>query len=112
MALLGKWFGFGREEIYDQAMHAYDRGDWEGAIERFQACTDDVGDPAMPRLARFYMAESYAQLGIAYMRAGDNGSAARNLSAAIEISPNHPDLYVALARACAKLGDQERRGQA
>jgi Tfp pilus assembly protein PilF len=112
MALLGKWFGFGRDEIFDQGMLAYDHGDWEGAIERFEACLEGGCDESMSRLARFYLAEGYAQLGNQYLRAGDAIDAVRNLTSAIEIVPHYPDLYIVLARAYAKLGDQPRRKQA
>jgi Tfp pilus assembly protein PilF len=112
MALLGKWFGFGREEIFDQGIRAFDHGDWEGAIERFEACVEGANDPAMVRLARFYLSESYAQLGTAAFRAADYPNSVANLMAAIEISPSYPDLHIALARAFSRIGDQARRGLA
>ena len=112
MALLGKWFGFARDEIYDQAVRSYDHGDWEGAIERFETCLDGATDPSMIRLARFYLAESYAHLGRTFLRDANYVDAIRNLSAAIGIAPNYPDLYVVAARAYGRLGDSERRRQA
>lgn len=108
MALLGHWFGFGREELFDQALRAFDRGDWDGAVERFEACLDGA-DPTLARLAKFYMGESYAQLGRAMFIRGSFQDAETNLLRAIEISPRYPDLYIALARVYAKLGDDLQR---
>ncbi len=112
MAFLGKWFGFDREEVYEQGLRAYDRGDWEGAIERFETCLDHAGDDKMIRLAQFYLSDSYAELGVTFIRAGDNISAVRNLSTAIEMSPHYPDRYVALAQAYRGLGINEARTRA
>lgn len=108
MALLGKWFGFGREEIFDQAMRAYDRGDWEAAIERLEACLDDENSETA-RLAKFYLAESNAQLGNSLLVDGRYRDAAVFLKAALEIEPGYPDVHIALSRAYAGMCDVESR---
>jgi Tfp pilus assembly protein PilF len=108
MALLGRWFGFGREELFDQALRSFDRGDWDAAIERFEGCLEGADDQ-MTRLAKFYIGESYAQLGRSMAMRGNFEDAATNLIQAIDISPRYPDLHIALARIYSHLGRVDLR---
>jgi tetratricopeptide (TPR) repeat protein len=111
MSLLGKWFGFAREEVYDRGIRAYDLGDYDGAIEAFEACMDGSLDPALVRLARFYLCESYAKLGAERSRAGDHEGAVMHLRKAISICPNYPDIHLQLSREYRELGlvDEQTR---
>jgi Tfp pilus assembly protein PilF len=111
MSLLGKWFGFAREEVYDRGIRAYDHGDYDGAIDAFEACLDAPLEPSLVRLARFYLCESYAKLGGERVRAGEFDNAIIHLEKAISICPNYPDLHLQLAKAFREQGrmaDQAR----
>lgn len=99
MSLFGKWFGFGRNQVYDEAMRAYDVGLYEDAIEAFQTCLHDGAEPAMARLANFYIGESYSQLGTAALVSGNARAAAANFARAVALFPQYPDLHLLLARA-------------
>ncbi|HRF58929.1 MAG TPA: tetratricopeptide repeat protein [Fimbriimonadaceae bacterium] len=109
MALVGKWFGFGKDEAYDRAIKAYDQGDYADAIGGFEACLEAGADPAMVRLARFYIAESHAHLGQSALAREQFGPALEHLLAAIEIHPNYPDLRLQLALTYQGLGDTAKQ---
>lgn len=105
MGMVGKWFGFGRNDRYDQGIRAYESGMYEMAIDALSQVQKNTNDPAVVRLAKFYIAESFAQLGQTALRAGQFASAASNLAAALEVNPTFPDLHFSLAMACRGLGD-------
>jgi tetratricopeptide (TPR) repeat protein len=107
MSIIGKWFGFGRDENYDEGIRCFDRGGYENAIVAFEACLNDPSDPSTARLAHFYIGESHAQLGHAALHSENYPEAVRRFESALELHPNYPDLHYQLARACGKVGDRE-----
>jgi tetratricopeptide (TPR) repeat protein len=109
MSLLGKWFGFASDEVYDEGIAAYDRGAYDEAIEAFESCLQDSNDPNISRLARFYMVQSHAQLGAAAFRRGQYLIAGRHYEEALAFSPHFPDLNLNAARAYRELYQQDRR---
>jgi tetratricopeptide (TPR) repeat protein len=105
MSLLGKWFGFSVDEVFDEAMSEFDQGAFEEAIEAFERClNDDAIDAATIRLAHFYTAESHAQLGKAALRSGNPIAGLRHFESALRLLPDYPDLNLNAARACRDLG--------
>lgn len=92
MSFVGKWSGGGRDDRYDRGIRAYDRGQYEEAIELFDSCIRFSRDPATARLARFYKAESLTQMGGAALRSADVARAAELLAQAVELHPTYPDL--------------------
>lgn len=106
MSIIGKWFGFGRDENYDQGIRFFDRGAYEDAIVAFEACMNASLDPSTTRLARFYVGESHAQLGHAAMRSENYTAAVQRFECALDLHPNYPDLHFQLARALGKIGDR------
>ncbi len=112
MAFVGKWFGFGRDEHYDLAIRAYDRGLFEEAIEEFARCIENSADPATLRLAKFYTAESYSFLGQAAIRSEDFDHAIRFFKSALTLHPTYPDLYFSLAQAYRGFGDRPLQTEA
>ncbi|AIE85730.1 TPR repeat-containing protein [Fimbriimonas ginsengisoli Gsoil 348] len=109
MSLLGKWFGFSADEVFDEAMAEFDQGAYEEAIEAFARClSDDSVDAATLRLSRFYTAESHSQLGKNRLRTGLALSALQHFEAALQLFPGYPDLNLSAARACRLLGARTR----
>lgn len=108
MSLLGKWFGFARDEVFDEGMAAFDRGAYEDAIEAFEECLQQDPEPNVMRLARFYLAESQAQVGQTYLEKGQPLSALRHFEAALRRFPTFPDLNLCAARACREMGARQR----
>lgn len=109
MSLLGKWFGFAADEIYEEGMAAYDRGAYDDALEALEQYAEEGGDVNLLRLARFAMVQCHAQLAAAEMRRGTPGVAVRHLEAALSLCPHFPDLNLAAAQAYHRLGSAPRR---
>ena len=65
MSMLGRMFGFGRNEDYDRGLRYFDQGLYEQAIEELEkvVAEESRSDPLSRRLATFYVAESYSNLG-------------------------------------------------
>lgn len=105
MSLLGKWFGFGRDEIFDEGVRAHDRGDYESAIDAFEEALSHSLDPGVVRLARTHLADSYTRLAEMLGRSGSWNQAATFLRKSVTLCPTYPDLHLRLAIALGKAGD-------
>jgi tetratricopeptide (TPR) repeat protein len=107
MALWSKWFGFANDEVFDEGMAAYDRGDYEAAIDAFESCMEDGGHAREARLSRFYTAQSYAELGHECFRAGDAAGAIQCYEKALKFYPNFPDINLSMAKAYREIGARQ-----
>lgn len=108
MSMLGRMFGFGRNEEYDQGIRLFDAGRYEEAVAVLQQVTRGGGraaDVLTQRLASFYIAESYAHLGMRALEAGDFETARASFAASLETNPHYADLHLQFGRACRKAGD-------
>jgi tetratricopeptide (TPR) repeat protein len=99
-----KWFGFSKDEVFDEGMAAFDRGDFEAAVDAFHRCQRDCADGDELRLSRFYLTQSLAELGHERLMAGEAGNALNYFSQALTFGPGYPDLHLSAAKACHELG--------
>lgn len=104
MSFLAKWFSFGGNDLYSAGIHAHDHGEYARAIEILERCLNEDPEPDTARLAKFYIAESYAQLGVKHQREGQHGLAINDLNMALRTLPHYPDLNLAIAKAYWALG--------
>jgi tetratricopeptide (TPR) repeat protein len=111
MSLLGKWFGFTKDEVFDEGVSAYDRGDYEAAVDAFEECLGDAPDNSTARLSAFYCGESYAQLGNRCFDTEAFVQAARFFEAALRYCPNYPDVRLRAAKSYDKLGEFDCRDE-
>lgn len=109
MSFVGRLFGFGRDDHYDRGIRAYDQGNYTEAIDEFKHCLENSNDPSTVRLAKFYTAESYAQIGSNSLKSASPLEAIQSLSAALELHPTYPDLHLQLALAYRACGDREHQ---
>lgn len=109
MSMLGRMFGFGRNEDYDRGLRFFDQGLYEQAIEELQkvVAEESRADSLSRRLASFYIAESYSNLGGLALQKQAYESAQKYLKQALDLNPHYADLYLHYGRACRKLGEQE-----
>ena len=108
MSFLQKIVGVGRSNSYDEGIKCYDDGRFEEALKLFEHALTETRDVMVQKLARFYIAESHAQLGQAALRRGQYAIAASHFERALEIHPHYADLHFSLAFALRKLRDYER----
>ncbi len=104
MSLTSKWFGFGHDALYDEGFRAYNSGNFEEAIEAFQACLGQTSDPSRANLCRIHIGQSQSQLGAANLTAGNFEAASQNFRQALEQFPTYADLHLSLAKALRGLG--------
>lgn len=108
MSFLQKILGVGRSQSYDSGIKCYDDGRFEDALKLFEHALTETRDVMVQKLARFYIAESHAQLGQAALRRGQYEIAAEHFQRALEIHPHYADLHFSLAFALRKLREYER----
>lgn len=72
MKLFGKWFGFTPEEIFEEAMACFERGDYDDAIEAFEACQNELVDETKMEACRTVASE--CRVRIAQKHLGSDGS--------------------------------------
>lgn len=107
MSIVGKWFGFGKDESYDAGVRAYELGDFSEAISRFGACLAATHDPDVKRLARLYRGLCHAHLGRRALEDRTYEVAAEQFQQAIELNPAYPDLHYHLAEALGGAGQAD-----
>lgn len=95
--MLNKWFGFARDEVFDQGVRAAARGDDEQAIEIFEAVLSRPMDAPRLRAAASLLAASYRRLGDHHLDARNAAQAIAHYQRALKLTPNYPDLHLALA---------------
>jgi tetratricopeptide (TPR) repeat protein len=107
MSFLQRFLGVGRNHAYDEGIRRYDEGCFEEALRLFEQALVESRDLMIQKLARFYIAESHAQLGQAALRRGHYGTAEAHFARALEIHPHYADLHFQRAFALRKLKDYE-----
>lgn len=106
--MLGRLFGFGRNERYDKGIRLFDQGKYEEAIAELNQVVRgrDGGrsDALTQRLTSFYIAEAYANLGTAALAGHEFERAEDYLGKALAINPHYADLHFHYGRACRAAG--------
>lgn len=108
--MFGRWFGAGGAGAsYERGMAALQRAEYPSAIACFEEVLERTGpsDP-LHQLAHFYRGDALGHLGRGALLRGDDAQALQHLDAALEASPNYPDLR--LARAVARLRREDLAG--
>ena len=105
MSMLGRLFGFGRNEHYDRGIRLFDQGLFEDAIGELSQAPRNSPDELTDRLASFYIAESYAHLGASALQSCQYTQAQESLGEALEINPHYADLQYQYGCAARGAGD-------
>ena len=109
MELVGKWFGFGRNENYDAAVKAYEAAEYGVAVEQFKTCLASDPDPSTRERAKNYLAGSLGRLAKVEVAGEDWVKALYYLDDAVSLRPAYADLRMLRAQVFEKLGRHEDR---
>lgn len=99
MTFIHRWFGFGRNEDYDNGIRYFENGQYEEAVGSFERCLKTLRDTATVRLASQYLTESLLKLGQSAIHAREFGIAVRHLERAAQIQPSYADVHFQLSLA-------------
>ena len=110
MSMLGRLFGFGRDNHYDKGIRLFDQGLFEEAVAELQLARKDADQSGRPdamtkRLASFYVTESYVHLGTNALQQQQYEKARVYFGNALAINPLYADLHFHYGRASRKVGD-------
>ncbi len=111
MGFVGKWFGFGRNAHLDAGVRAYEKGDFQAAVEEFRVASTTEPDLTLRQRARSYLAGALGRLGRQSMAAGDFAQAIQHLGDAVALRPRYADLHMALAMCHDAVGEWARRNE-
>lgn len=109
MGTVGKWFGFGRNENYDEAIRAFEAGEFEDAIEQFKVCLSSDPDVSTRERAKSYMAGALGKLARREVAKDDWPEALHFLDDAIFLRPGYADLRMLRAQVFDELERKEDR---
>ena len=87
-------FGRGVNPHYRRGIVAFNREDYDEAIEAFERAIASIPDHSDPyySLGVFYATEARGKLGLALLRKGEDEGAAQVLAKALEENHDYPDL--------------------
>lgn len=108
MASLQRFMGMGKCPIYDSALSYYEEARYSEAIPLFEMALRECDDPTVQKLARNYLAESYAQVGYRRLNQGDWERAYAYFTMATDYMPNYADWWFQAAFAAYKQGNFEQ----
>jgi len=94
--MVGKWFGFEREEVFEEALSAFERGDYDEASKALEACLAE--DPSDPRVKQ-YLGKCYEAMAEGALQDENYDLAAAMAENATVLHPGFPDLHLLAAKA-------------
>ena len=109
MGTVGKWFGFGKNENYDEAIRAFEAGEFENAIEQFKICLASDPDVSTRERAKSYMAGALGKLARREVSKDEWGAALHFLDDAVFLRPGFADLRMLRAQVFDALKRREDR---
>jgi tetratricopeptide (TPR) repeat protein len=110
MSLFGRLFGLWGSARYNKGIEYFNQHRYDEAIIEFEAILASAKDRSDPvaQLARFYAAETHANLGLIRMRKGEYELAKREFEKAVKENPHYPDLQYYLGVAYERLGEFDK----
>ncbi len=97
MSIFSRLFSPSSQKDYNRGIVAFNRGEYEEAIDSFRAVLDSASKGStVYRLGRFYVTESLARLGHAYFHESKLDGARVAFTKVLEHNPNFPDIHCRL----------------
>ncbi|MCS7301574.1 MAG: tetratricopeptide repeat protein [Fimbriimonadales bacterium] len=112
MASLQRFMGLGKHPAYDSAIAYFEQERYSDAIPLFEMALNECHDPTVQKLARAYLAESYAKVGYRRLNQGDWERAAHYFAMATDYEPQYADWWFQLGYAAYKQGNYEEAQRA
>ena len=109
MGIVGKWFGFGKSEHYDEGIRLYQAGEYLAAVEQFKVCLSSDPDQSTRERARSFMAGALGKLARASVAKEEWTEALRFLDDAVALRPGFADLRILRAQIFHALKREEDR---
>jgi tetratricopeptide (TPR) repeat protein len=107
MASLQRFMGLGKSPAYDSALACYEEERYSDAIPLFETALRECHDPTVQKLARAYLAESYAKLGYRRINQGDWERAYAYFTMATDYAPQYADWWFQAGYAAYRQGQYE-----
>lgn len=107
MASLQRFMGVGKDPTYDEALACYEAERYSEAIPLFEKALQETTDPTVQKLARTYLAESYAKVGYRRLNQGDWERAYNYFTMATDYMPQYADWWFQAGYAAYKQGRYE-----
>lgn len=105
MASLQRFMGLGKHPAYDGAIAYFDTEQYSDAIPLFEMAIHECNDPTVQKLARAYLAESYAKMGYKRIAQGDWSSAYNYFTMATDYASQYADWWFQAGFAAYNQGD-------
>ncbi|MCS7272709.1 MAG: tetratricopeptide repeat protein [Fimbriimonadales bacterium] len=105
MASLQRFMGVGKHPAYDSALAHYEAGRYSEAIPLFETALRECQDSLVQKLARNYLAESYARVGYRRLNQGEWERAYAYFTMATDFVPEFADWWFQAGFAAYKQGD-------
>lgn len=109
VGIVGKWFGFGKSEHFDEGIRLYQAGEYQACIDAFKICLSSDPDASTRERAKSYMAGAYGRVARGLVDAGNWVDALHALDEAVLLRPGFADLRIQRARVFDALGRHEDR---
>ncbi len=106
MSFVGKWFGFGKDQAFDDGIRAYEKRSFADALGRFRDSLGHAQDLAVRERAKSYVAGCLGKLARESMNHRDFEDAEKYLIEAIDVRPGFADLWLSLAQVRRALGNR------
>src|SRR5687767_11710198 len=106
MSLSGRWYGFGRNPQFDAALRAFEAQEFNIAIELLRELLANPADLDIKKQARSFLVAALSFVGKQRIQEGDAIEGRELYREAIELEPKYPDLWLGLAMAAGRLGDE------
>ncbi len=107
MSFVGKWFGFGKDQGFDDGLRAYERQAFQEAIENFRLSVESGKDRAVRERSKSYLAGCLGKLAAQATQNRDFESALQLYQEGVSVRPGFADLWYGLGRTHLTLGDAQ-----
>lgn len=105
MSLSGRWYGFGRSPQFDAALRAFEAQEFNIAIELLRELQTGEAPHDIKKQGKSFLVAALSFVAKQRTQEGDAIEGRELYREALELEPKYPDLWLGLAMAAGRLGD-------